>query len=166
MKLDKLTTKAHEVIESSQELAQNKGNPEVMPEHLLYEIFRQEEGMGPMLLERMGVSQSTVLGLLEGHLGTLPRAEGEMEIRPSRGFAQLLQRADKIAKNRGDQYLSTEHIALAYLEDDSQRLTGELKRLGLDPKEIKEAVNEMRGGQPINSDNPEDTIEADQRSSE
>ncbi|MEQ8353549.1 MAG: ATP-dependent chaperone ClpB [Leptospiraceae bacterium] len=160
MKLDKLTTKAHEAIENAQEIAQERGNPEVMPEHLLYEIFRQEEGMGPMLLERMGVSQSTVLGLLEGHLGTLPRAEGEMEIRPSRGFAQLLQRADKIAKNRDDQYLSTEHIALAYLEDDTQKLTGELKRLGLDPKEIKQAVNEMRGGQPITNDNPEDTIEA------
>ncbi|MCB1167657.1 MAG: type VI secretion system ATPase TssH, partial [Leptospiraceae bacterium] len=160
MKLDKLTTKASEAIESATTLAQDRGNPEVMPEHLLYEVFRQEEGMGPMLLERLGISQSTVLGLIEGHLGSLPRVEGENEVHPSRAFVQLLQRADRIAKSRNDQYLSSEHMVLAYLEDDGQRLTGELRRLGLEPAEIKRAINEMRGGQPVTSDNPEDTIEA------
>lgn len=160
MKLDKITTKASEIIESSQQLAADSGNPEVMPEHLLAEFFRQEGGMGPMILDRLGVHSQAVYGLIDNYLDTLPKVEGQIEVQPSRAYVNLLKKAQSAAKNKKDQYLSTEHILLAYLQDGSNQLHGDFQRLGLTEQAVAQSIEQLRAGRPVDSENPEDTLDA------
>ena len=160
MSLDKITTMAQQAISQAQSLAKDRSHAEVTPEHLLYEILRQKNGIGPMLLDRLGVSSESALLVLQQGLDKLPRVDGQGEVRPSPGFVSILQKAEKVANQRSDEYLSNEHILIAYLEDRSQKHSVELERAGLSAQAIKEAVKDLRGDKPITSENPEDTLEA------
>ncbi|GIX41830.1 MAG: chaperone protein ClpB [Leptospiraceae bacterium] len=159
MKLDKITTMAAQAIQSSQSLAQEKSNPEVTPEHLMYEIFSQKNGIGEMLLSKLNISKETVLKLFENSINALPKIQGSYEVRPSSSFINLLQKAEKIMSNRGDLYLSTEHIILAYLENRF-KLATDLERFGLTKEAIQQVIKDLRGDRPITSDNPEDSMDA------
>ena len=160
MRLDKLTQKASEALNQSQVLASDRGHAELTPEHLLLEIFRQKDGIGPMLLSRIGLGEQSVVSLFEKELERQPRIEGELEIRPSQRLVRMLQQGESLMSKRGDQYLSTEHLIQAYLADKNQTLAGELIRMGLTPEVLEQAIDQLRGGQPINSENPEGTMEA------
>jgi len=160
MKLDRITTKTAEVIERAQTQAQNSGHPEVTAEHLMNEIFRQEGGMGPMLLTRMGISADRVTALFENDLNRRPKVEGIHEVRPAQSFLKLLQDGQSIAKSRSDQYLSTEHLILSYIKDDSAKLSGDLRRLGFTGEIVLKALESLRAGKAIQSENPEDTLES------
>ncbi|MCE9598350.1 MAG: AAA family ATPase, partial [Spirochaetia bacterium] len=160
MKLDKLTSKTTEAISAAQDEASKRANPEASTEHLLFEIFRQENGMGPVVLQRLGVQPKSVLQVIENHLETLPKVQGTNDVRPSQGLVRLLEAGQGLAKKRGDQFLSTEHILLAYVSDSSQKLQRELAALGLQPSAILQVLEKLRAGKPITSENPEDTTEA------
>ncbi|MCB1317127.1 MAG: AAA family ATPase, partial [Leptospiraceae bacterium] len=159
MRMDRFTTKTNEAIMQAQTNAESLGHPEVSAEHLLYEVFRQPEGIGPMLLDRLNIPADRLNQILQTELDRLPRVEGTQEVRPSQTMVRMLQEGDKIARKRGDQYLSTEHLILAYINDGQQKLSSALKALGLQPANIENAINELRAGQNINSDNPEATMQ-------
>lgn len=160
MRLDKITTMASQAVTAAQQLARDRHHAELTPEHLLYEILRQKNGIGPMLLDRLGLSSDTVTAPLKAALEGLPRVEGQDDVRPSSSFVSLWQKAEKIAEQRSDQYLSNEHVLLAYLEDRTQKYSQELLRTGLTPEAVREALKDLRGDRPITSENPEDTIDA------
>lgn len=160
MRLDKITTMASQAVASAQQLARDRHHAELTPEHLLYEILRQKNGIGPMLLDRLGLSGDSVIAPLQAALERLPRVEGQQDVRPSSTFVSLWQKAEKIAEQRSDQYLSNEHVLLAYLEDRTQKLSQELLRAGLTPEAVKEVIKDLRGDRPITSENPEDTMAA------
>lgn len=161
MNQERFTVKAAEAMQEATGLAMQKGNPELGPEHLLQVIFRQEGGMGPAILKRLGVQGNIVSEMIENEVERLPTIQGDQpDVRPSGSFMKLLQKAEKLASRKGDQYLSTEHMILAYLEDGSQRLTSSLKALGLTSEAVAGAIHDMRGGKAINNENPEDTMEA------
>ena len=162
MQLDRLTVKATEVINDAQDEARARNNPEVMPEHMLGVLFRQGEGMGPMILGRLGIEPRSVLGVVDEHLNSLPRVEGgdHQNIQPSQAFVHVLRSADSIAKKSQDEYMSTEHILQAYLADKSGRLNDTLRGLGLSSESVAQALVGLRDGKPITSENPEATLEA------
>ncbi|HNJ35795.1 MAG TPA: Clp protease N-terminal domain-containing protein, partial [Leptospiraceae bacterium] len=160
MKLDKLTTKATEAISQAQEEARKRTNPEAMPEHLIYEIFRQENGMGPVILQRLGMQEASVLRILTDYIDKLPKTQGDIDVRPSRAFIKLLEAGEALAQKRGDQFLSTEHILLAYIQDSSQKLTREMGALGLTADAVSQVLDKLRAGKPVTSENPEDSTEA------
>ncbi len=160
MKLDRLTVKAQEVLEEAERSARQSGHPELTAEHLLREVFRQKGGMGSMLLTKVGISSDEVDAVFENYLSRLPRVEGVSDIQPERSFIRVLQEGQSLAKKQQDQYLSTDHILLAYLNDTSSKLAGDLRQLGLIPDLIKQTLQQLRGDRPIQSENPEDTLEA------
>ncbi|HNN75964.1 MAG TPA: ATP-dependent chaperone ClpB [Leptospiraceae bacterium] len=160
MKLDKLTTKATEAISQAQEEARKRTNPEAMPEHLIYEIFRQENGMGPVILQRLGMQEASVHRILTDYIDKLPKTQGDIDVRPSRAFIKLLEAGEALAQKRGDQFLSTEHILLAYIQDSSQKLTREMGALGLTADAVSQVLDKLRAGKPVTSENPEDSTEA------
>ncbi len=164
MSLDRITHKAGEALNQAQFQAQENGNPELTSEHLLLEIFRQDDGIGPMVLDRLDITSASVLPLFEGAVQSLPRVQSgggtATEVRASQSLGRLLTQAENLMRKRGDQYLSTEHMLLAYLQDRTARLSSELERLGLTAQAVEEVVNDLRSGQPINSDNPEDAMDA------
>lgn len=160
MRLDKITTMAQQAVNDAQQLAKQSGHSELTPEHIVYEILKQQNGIGSMLLERLNVATEKVLSPLRNALDRMAKVEGQNEVRASSNFASLWSKAEKIAQSRGDEYLSNEHILLAYLEDGSQKYSNELRRAGLTPEAVKEVLKDIRGDRPITSENPEATMEA------
>ncbi|MBI3394487.1 MAG: type VI secretion system ATPase TssH, partial [Spirochaetia bacterium] len=146
MRLDKITVKTAEAVNAAQDEAAKRGNPEAAPEHLLMELVRQDSGMAQMILSRIGVPVASVSSIIEKYLDSLPRVEGQQDVRPSAAFAQVLTKAQAEAKKRGDQYLSGEHVLLAYLGDKQNRLVGQLSALGLTVEVVVEALKDLRGG--------------------
>ncbi|MBW7858790.1 MAG: AAA family ATPase, partial [Leptonema sp. (in: Bacteria)] len=110
--------------------------------------------------ERLGVSADSVISPLQSSLEKLPRVEGLNEVRASSNFASLWTKAEKIAQSRSDEYLSNEHVLLAYLEDGTQKNSNDLRRAGLTAESVKEVLKDIRGDRPITSENPEATMEA------
>lgn len=160
MKLDKITVKLAEAINDAQTDARNRQNPEATPEHLLGILVSQKDGMARMLLTKLGIVPDTIQAAFEKHLQNLPRQEGANEVRPSPGFLEILNQAQGIAKKHSDQYLSAEHVLLAYVANPQAKLAGALRQAGLTSEKMEAALSTLRGGRPITSENPEDTMEA------
>ena len=159
MKLDKVTAKATEALNQAQEDAQARGNPEATPEHLLGALLAQPEGIGRMILKRSGISESAVQSTVQDHLERLPRAPGG-EVRPSKAFLELLEKSQVLARERKDEYLSAEHMLLAYLQNSSAPLGSALRAHGLSPEVVEAVLKDLRGTRPVNSENPEGTMDA------
>ena len=161
MQAEKLTIKAAEAINAAQALAKKQGHPEMTPEHLILEIFQQKEGIGPVILEHLSLNSQTVLQSLTQALASLPRQlEGESEIRPSRELISIFQQADTLTQQKGDEYISTEHFILAYLQTSKASVAQELNALGLEAKRVEEAIATLRASQNVQSENPEATMQA------
>jgi len=160
MKTDRFTIKAGEAIRDAQAECSTRRHPEITAEHLLAAIFQQKDGMGPMLVSKLGIERSAAQRIIEGYLQKLPAVEGTNELRPTRNFMTTLQNAENLAQQRGDEYISTEHLILAYLNDRSNPLTEQLIGIGLGPQQVTTVIDNLRGGQPIQSENPEETLEA------
>lgn len=159
MNQSQFTVKAAEAVNEAHKVARRSGHPEIEPEHLLLEIFRQKEGMGQMILKRQGLPEGNIESILVKELDKLPRAEGSSDPQPSRSFIRLIQDAEDIMHRRGDQYLSTEHVIITYLRG-SYRASDSLAGAGLTAELVEGVVEHIRGGQTINSENPEDSLEA------
>jgi ATP-dependent Clp protease ATP-binding subunit ClpB len=161
MQAERFTIKAGEAINAAQQLAQSRGNPEVTPLHLLSALISPEAGgnggiVAP-LLEKAGAHVAQIRSMTESELKRLPRQSGG-SLSAHRAFTEVLQKADQIAKQMKDQYISTEHLLLALTEVPSD--AGEILKLNAAGKDdILAALKEVRGGASVTSQSPEDTYE-------
>ena len=162
MQLEKFTVKAAEALNEARLHAKEQGHPELSPEHLLYESFRQKEGIGEVILEHLKIDAKRVCEIFEKALSKLPRQlEHKQEIQPSRELLTLLQKTDELMRKRGDEYISVEHFILAYsIKGSGGEVAQELQSLGLDPAQLERATQELRGGQAVTSENPEMALQA------
>ena len=161
MQLEKFTVKAAEALNEAQVYAREQGHPELSPEHLLYESFRQKEGIAEVLLEHLKIDSKQVCGVFEKALGKLPRQlEHKQEIQPSRELLSFLQKTNALIQKRADEYIAVEHFILAYLGEGSKEAIKELQALGLASAPFEKAIEELRGGQAITSENPEAALQA------
>ena len=119
MQLDKFTIKATEALNEAQRIATSKNALEMYPVHLIHEVFQQKEGVGAMLLEHLQIDISQIQKVLKEKMQEVPTHmnESKQELRPSQDLLKLLKEANTLAKQRGDEYISTEHFILAYLKD-------------------------------------------------
>jgi ATP-dependent Clp protease ATP-binding subunit ClpB len=150
MRTDHFTHKLREALEEAVRLASEHSNPEVAPEHLALATLGQPDGMALAVLSRANVSPATVRNALLEKLERLPRAYGA-QAQPafSGALVRTLERADAIRQEFGDDYLSVEHALLAMASV-----------LGIDEATLRGAIEAVRGGRRVTSDNPEDTMEA------
>ena len=161
MQADKFTIKSTEALNDAQIYANKQGHPELTPEHLLQALFQQKEGIGPVILEHLSLESNKIKQVLQEVLDKLPRKlEGESEVRPSSETIQLLQKADSLAHKRNDEYISTEHFILAYLEDSKRPAVQSLVSLGLEPAKVEAAISKLRAGEKVQSENPEVALQA------
>ncbi len=162
MQFEKFTVKATEAISSAQAHAKDKKHAELAPEHLLYEVFHQEDGLAPVLLEHLKISILMVDDILEEALRFFPsHAQGDGQpLGPSPEFLALLQNADALIRKRKDEYISTEHFILAYLQNDKSATVQKFLKLGLTKENVELATEELRGGDPVDTENPEATFQA------
>jgi ATP-dependent Clp protease ATP-binding subunit ClpB len=160
MRLDKLTTKLQEALADAQSLAVGNDNQYIDPVHLLIALLKQDDGGARSLLQRANVNIGGLTKALESALERLPKVSGTGgEVQIGRELLALLNLADKEAQKHGDQFIASEMVLLALTEDKSE--AGRAAREhGLTRKALEAAINAVRGGGNVNSQDAEGQREA------
>src|SRR5437660_2386983 len=160
MRLDKLTTKFQQALSDAQSLALGNDNGFIEPQHLLAALLQQEDGGSSSLLARAGVNVAALKTALKQATERLPKVEGTGgEIGVSRDLNNLLNLTDKEAGKRGDQFFASELFLLA-LTDDKGPTGRLLKDHGLTRKSLEAAIEAVRGGGAVDSQEAEGQREA------
>ncbi|MDR2240013.1 MAG: ATP-dependent chaperone ClpB [Zoogloeaceae bacterium] len=160
MRFDQCTTKFQQALADAQSIAVGGDQQFIEPGHLLLALLRQEDGGTASLLQRAGVNVPPLKAALEKTLARLPKVEGGGgEVQIGRDLTNLLNLTDKAAQKRGDQFIASEMFLLALCEDkgESGRL---LKEHGLQKKALEAAIEAVRGGQTVGSQEAEGQREA------
>jgi ATP-dependent Clp protease ATP-binding subunit ClpB len=160
MRLDKLTTKFQQALADAQSLAVGNDQQFIEPQHLLLALLNQEDGGTASLLSRAGVNVSGLKPALSKALERLPKVEGHGgEVSIGRDLNNLLNVTDKEAQKAGDQFIASEMFLLAVASDKGEagRL---LKEAGLQRKALEDAIQTVRGGQNVDSQEAEGQREA------
>jgi len=165
MRFDKFTLKAQEVIQTAQQLAERFGHQQIEPEHLVRAILEQKEGVIPPLLGKIGADQNQLISSFESLLENLPKVSGA-----GYGQAYLSQRAKAVldkafteAEQVKDEFVSLEHILLAVTDETEGEGSNILAAAGITRDTILKALVDIRGGQRITDQNPEDKYQALER---
>ncbi|MEQ0559365.1 ATP-dependent chaperone ClpB [Amycolatopsis sp. NEAU-NG30] len=155
------TTKTQQAISSAAQAATMAGNPHVSAAHLLGALLAQGEGLTAPLLTAVGADPEVVHKELEPLIAALPSATGATVSSPQFDtFAvKSLTRAQKLATELGDEYVSTEHL-LVGLATEGGQVADLLKRHGATPDALQEAFAKVRGSARITSPDPESTFKA------
>ena len=160
MRFDKLTTKFQQALADAQSLALGHDNGFIEPQHLLSALLAQEDSGTASLLARAGVNVPRVQATLKTEISNLPKVEGTGgEITISRDLNNLLNLTDKEATKRGDQFIASELFLLA-LTDDKGPTGRLLKEQGLTRKSLDAAIDAVRGGANVDSQEAEGQREA------
>lgn len=162
MQLDKFTLKSQEAIQAAHTLAQNNGNQEIQPEHLLKATLEQPEGVVVPVLQKMGIEPSVVLSEANQLIENLPKVSGSGagQTYASQAFRNLLDQSFKTATNMQDEYVSQEHLVLAMLENQALPASQMLARLGITSDAFLQALTTIRGNQRVTDPYPEDKYQA------
>ena len=160
MRFDKFTTKFQQALSDAQSLAIGHDNQMIEPQHLLLALLNQEDGGTASLLQRAGANVAPLKAQLEKALGRLPKVEGHGgEVTIGRDLGNLLNLTDKEAQKRGDQFIASEMFLLALSGDKGE--TGRLlKESGLARAPLEQAIDAVRGGQNVGSQEAEGQREA------
>src|SRR5271157_2017844 len=160
-RFDRLTLKSQEAVQTAQSLARDRGHQRLEPMHLLAALLDPEQQVIRTLLSQLGVNPAQVLRAAEEGLSALPRGSGgEQSLGPD--LAAVLDAAQAESERMKDQYVSVEHLLLGLVKVKSkaQQL---LDALGVNEKEILQALQKVRGGQTVTDQNPDDKYQALER---
>ena len=146
------TLKTQEALQSATERARAQNNPEVTPDHLLAAMLGQADGLALPLLTRAGVEPTALTNRVAERLSSLPKAYGGGDVALSREARDLLESADGLRTDMGDEYLSVEHLLLA-LSDV----------IGVKRDELLNALRQVRGSHRVTSQDPEAQYQALER---
>lgn len=155
MNFNNYTIKSQETIQLAQQLAQSYGHNQIENEHVFKALFEVDENVLPFLLKKLNCNVDILKQLLEKQLESFSKVTGA-EITLSREANKTLTEASIIAKNMKDEYVSIEHIILAIFASKST-IAQVLKDQGVTEKGLKEAINELRKGDRVTSQNAEET---------
>jgi len=160
MRFDKLTTKFQQALADAQSIALGNDAGFIEPQHLLAALLAQEDGSTASLLARAGVAVPKLQAALKSAIDQIPKVEGTGgEIGISRDLNNLLNLTDKEAQKRGDEYIPTE-LFLVALADDKGPTGRMLRDHGLARKALDAAIEAVRGGENVSSQEAEGQREA------
>lgn len=162
MRMDKLTIKSQEAMQEAQRFAERKGNQELQPEHLLWALLSDEEGISSQILKKLNVDPNLLQLDVEKEIDRLPKVTGATplgQLYVSSRLKETLEMAFKEAEHLTDEYVSVEHLFLALLSIDGP-CTELLGRFGVSADKAREAMREIRGTQRVTDPNPEDKYQA------
>ncbi|RUM88273.1 MAG: ATP-dependent chaperone ClpB [Thermodesulfatator sp.] len=160
MRLDRFTFKAQDALQEAQRIAETRGHQQLEPEHLLKALVEQEGGLVPMILDRLGVNNRLVSSDLDEYLDKLPQVSGTgFQVYLSLTLKQILDQAERLAREMRDEYISTEHLLLSILDTHTEAARI-LRNRGVTKENVLETIREIRKGQRITDQNPEDKYQA------
>lgn len=155
MDFNKFTQKSTEAINEASQLAIKNANPEVGIIHLAYALVEDSNSFVSQVLANMGLYKK-VLNKMEEKMESLPSQSGSANIYPNTIFQRILLKSEDCAKKMGDSFISTEHIFLTILNENTE-LSDYFKEIGLSAKNFSNELKKVRKGQKITNDNPEET---------
>ena len=157
---DKLTVKAQEAIQRAQSLAADRGHQQLLPLHLLKALLDEQQGIVRPLIEKIGAPIDQLATIIDGELDRLPKVSGtSMDVGLGPVAMQVLEKAQKLADQMKDAFVSTEHLLLALVnvDDQAKRL---LEMNGIDENSTLSALKTVRGGQAVTDQEPEGKYQA------
>ncbi len=157
--MERMTTKAQEAVRAAVDSASRRGNPELYPEHLLREILTQEGGVGGPIVQKAGAKIDDLLRGIDARIDTYPKVSGGGEPQLSRRGLTMIQKADDLAKELKDDFISTEHMLLAGAKHDRE-IQGVLEKVGLTYAKILNALSTVRGAHRVTDRDPEGKFQA------
>ena len=159
MHMDKLTIKAQEAIQAAQQMAEQRQHAEVDVEHLVLALLDQAEGVVRPLVDRLGTPTAGLKKAVEALLQKRGKVEGSAERYLSRSLKEVLKRAQEVATAMKDDYVSTEHLFLAALEQKDSDFAKLARQSGITREAVLKALQAVRGNQRVTDQAPEDKYE-------
>ncbi|MBQ9499772.1 MAG: type VI secretion system ATPase TssH, partial [Bacteroidaceae bacterium] len=158
MNFNNFTIKAQEAVQEAVNLVQSRGQQAVEPLHLLSGVLRQGENVIKFIFQKLGISTTSVTQQVNAEIDKLPHVQGG-EPYLSRESNEVLQKAIDYSKQMGDEFVSIEPLLLALLNVNSTAATI-LKQEGMNEKDLRAAIQELRKGSTVNSQSAEDQYQA------
>lgn len=161
MNIEKYTQKMQGAILDAQSIANSYGHQQLEIAHVHYAIISDSDGLIPKLLEAMNVDVNSLKADLKSDLEKLPKVSGSSaQLYMSSELNNVLTKAEKIASDFKDEYVSVEHLYLAILDSNNQEVGRLMTKYGINKDEFMKALTMVRGNQRVTSQNPEDTYDA------
>ncbi|MDU9390467.1 ATP-dependent chaperone ClpB [Pseudomonas japonica] len=160
MRIDRLTSKLQLALSDSQSLAVGMDHPAIEPAHLLQALIDQQGGSIKPLLMQVGFDIPSLRAALSKELDQLPKIQNPTgDVNMSQDLARLLNQADRLAQQKGDQFISSELVLLAAMDENS-KLGKLLLGQGVSKKALENAIANLRGGEAVNDPNAEESRQA------
>ncbi|OBZ23908.1 ATP-dependent chaperone ClpB [Pseudomonas protegens] len=160
MRIDRLTSKLQLALSDSQSLAVGLDHPAIEPAHLMQALLEQQGGSIKPLLMQVGFDVNSLRKELSKELDQLPKIQNPTgDVNMSQDLARLLNQADRLAQQKGDQFISSELVLLAAMDENS-KLGKLLLDQGVSKKALENAINNLRGGEAVNDANVEESRQA------
>ncbi|APC17448.1 ATP-dependent chaperone ClpB [Pseudomonas frederiksbergensis] len=160
MRIDRLTSKLQLALSDAQSLAVGLDHPGIEPAHLMQALLEQQGGSIKPLLMQVGFDINSLRKELSKELDHLPKIQNPTgDVNMSQDLARLLNQADRLAQQKGDQFISSELVLLAAMDENS-KLGKLLLGQGVSKKALENAINNLRGGEAVNDANHEESRQA------
>src|SRR5690554_1634872 len=155
MNLNNFTIKSQEAIQRAQQITQGYGHQQIENEHLFKALFEVDENVLPFILKKLNVNVTVLQQILDKQLESFPKVSGG-DIMLSREANRTITDAINMASKMKDEYVTTEHLLLAIFNSKSA-IAQSLKDQGVTEKDLKAAIDELRGGESVTSASAEET---------
>ena len=163
MNAQKLTQKSIEAVQSAQDIAIEYQNNAIEPEHLMYSLLNQENGLIPQLMTKMNIENQSISNSVLSVISQMPKVSGSGRqsgtVYISNEADRIMVNAEQQAKNMKDEYVSVEHIFLAIIENPTSKLKEILKVFSVDKNKFLKVLMEVRGNTKVTNHNPEETYD-------
>ncbi|MBS1241839.1 MAG: ATP-dependent chaperone ClpB, partial [Gemmatimonadetes bacterium] len=160
---ERLTIKATEAFRDAGEVARQRGNPVINDAHLFAALLSQDEGVVQPLLQKVGVNITALREGVDRELARFPTQSGGAEPTFSREIQQVFTRAEKEARRLEDQYVSTEHLLIALVEEKGTTARALLSAEAVGVDDLRAALKEVRGAHRVTDQEPEGKYQALER---
>ncbi len=162
MNLDRYTSKTQNLLQSSQTKALSDGHQKILPEHILAEMLRDQDGLVQKLITFCDANLEILKAENQRSLKNIPVVEGSGvgSVSLSQDLARVLVLAEKICDQNSDEFVTSERILQAILEDDKNVAAKSLKLAGVTISALRQAIEKIRGGKKPSSASAENTYQS------
>ena len=159
MNINKFTQKSIEAVNQCEKIAYDHGHQEIDQEHFLYSLLTIDDSLIASLLEKMGINKETFLSQVQELLNKKPKVSGG-QVDMSNDLNQVLLHGEDEMKAMKDEYVSVEHLFLAMIKHPNKAVKELFRAYGITRDRFLQVLSQIRGGQKVTSDNPEETYDS------
>jgi len=159
MNINKFIQKSIEAVNQCEKIAYDHGHQEIDQEHFLYSLLTIDDSLIASLLEKMGINKETFLSQVQELLNKKPKVSGG-QVYMSNDLNQVLLHGEDEMKAMKDEYVSVEHLFLAMIKHPNKAVKELFRAYGITRNRFLQVLSQIRGGQKVTSDNPEETYDS------